>query len=396
MSVYIRRRKRQKGYVYEVIVDYVRNGKRVRKSKALPHGTKKAEAEHIASRMQLEREFGDYIDKEPMTFSEYFDTKYLVNYVSVKELSPSTVKNYKQMVDVKNGIRDYFGDELLNNISTEKIQEYIKVQMEQCNRSPKTIKNHIGLLGGVLDRAMVDGYISKRENPVKYVVLPKWEQRKTEAYSLAEVKELMRRAENSGNLNVLAIIALSCLGGGLRRSEICGLKASKCFVEDCYEVKYIEISESVIQVEGGQAERKCKTKNSIRKVPIGDTLASIILRVKRQNAKKRLIAGEEFEGKDYLLLMDKPPFRPMKPNYIYSSFKKFLRRECSDIKELRLHDLRSTYASLAADLNWRETSLTSAMGHSDIATTQRFYIKAYDESLREDVGKLEEALSRIS
>lgn len=396
VSVYLRKRERKTGYVYEIISDYTVNGKRIRKSKVLPQGTKKTEAERIANKMQLDIEFGDYIDKEPISLAEYFDSKYMVNYVSIKQLSPTTIKGYKQMFNVEGGIREMLGNEYINNITTEKIQTYVGEQINKYSRSSKTIKNQVGLISNIIERAMIDGYVTRRENPVRFVVLPKWEKKQTEAYSLDEVREMMRRAEKKGDLNMLTIIALCCLAGGLRRSELCGLKMSKCFVEDEYNMKYIEISESVVQVEGGQEQRNCKSASSIRKVPIGDTLAGIILKVKRNNLKKKLMAGQEFEGGDYLLIMDKFPYAPLKPNYIYNSFKKFLRRECPDMPELRLHDLRATFASLCAELEWKCNNLKSAIGHADISTTQRFYIKSFEESLVEDVEKLEMALTRSS
>ncbi len=396
MSVYLRKRERKSGYVYEIITDYTVNGKRMRKSKVLPQGVKKSEAERIANKMQLEIEFGDYTDKEPITLAEYFDTKYLVNYADIKGLSPTTIKGYKQMFNVAGGIRECIGSEYINNITTEKLQSYISKQINNYTRSSKTIKNHIGLISNVIERAMVDGYVTKKENPVRFVVLPKWEKKQTEAYSLDEVREMMSRAEKKVDLNMLTIISLCCLAGGLRRSELCGLKMSKCFVEKECNMKYIEISESVVQVEGGQEQRNCKSASSIRKVPIGDTLANIILKVKKNNLKKKLMAGQEFEGGDYLLIMDKFPYAPLKPNYIYNSFKKFLRKECPDMPELRLHDLRATFASLCVELDWKSTNLKSAIGHADISTTQRFYIKSFEESLVADVEKLEMALTRSS
>ena len=396
MSVYVRKRTRAKGIIYEIVIDRIDgSGKRVRKSKALPVGTKKAEAEKIARRMELDMDFGTYIDKEPITLTEYFEEHFLGNYVVVAGLSPTTIKNYKQMFYVKGGIKDNLGNEFLNNLSSDKLQNYVRIQLQDYERNPKTIKNHLSLLGSVMRRAMIDKYMIRQESPVSYVVMPTWEKRETQAYTLAQVKTMMQRAEEGGNWLMLTVIGLCCLGGGLRRSEICGLRESHCFVEKEYSNKNIEIVESIVQVEGGQEKRKCKTKNSIRTVPIGDTLADIIRKVKKQNLKKKMKAGEEFQGEDYLLIMDTFPYAPVKPNYVYNQFKKFLRTKCPDLPQLRLHDLRATFASIGADLEFRNSSLTQALGHSDISTTQRFYIKNFNESLQQDVMKLEEAYKKI-
>ncbi|MGN0152334.1 MAG: tyrosine-type recombinase/integrase [Wujia sp.] len=394
--MYLRKRQRAKGYIYEIIVDHSDvNGKRIRKSKALPLGTKKVEAEKIARRMELEIEMGAYIDREPITLNAYFEEKYLGDYVVVAGLSPTTVKNYKQMFNVKGGIGDYLGAEYVHNITADKLQTYVRLQMTKENRSPKTIKNHMGLIRNILHRAMIDRYMTRQENPVTYVVMPTWEKKETQAYTLAQVKTMMQRAEEAKDLFMLAVIGICCLGGGLRRSELAGLKSSRCYVEKNIENKAIDVCESVVQVEGGQENRRCKTKSSIRTVPIGDTLADIICRVKRQNLEKKLEAGEAFAGGDFLLLMDVFPYAPAKPNYIYNQFKKFLRTKCPDLPQLRLHDLRATYASIGAELDFKQNNLKTALGHSDISTTQKFYIKNFNESLQKDVMKLEEAYKRI-
>ena len=81
----------------------------------------------------------------------------------------------------------------------------------------------------------------------------------------------------------------------------------------------------------------------------------------------------------------------MKPDYVYNKFKKFMRESCPALPCMRLHDLRAGYASIAEDLNFNENNLTAALGHSSIVTTKKHYIKAFDDSLRKDVDRLEEA-----
>lgn len=403
MSVYIRKRERQKssrnpyGYVYEIIIDRVDGaGKRVKKSKTLPVGTKKTEAEKIAQRIELEIEYGEYVDREPITFREYFEEKYLKEYVVSANLSPTTIRNYKQMYYVENGINDYMGDDYINSINTEKLQNYVRLQTTKYNRSPKTVKNHIGLIRNIVHRAMIDQYVTKRENPASYVVMPVWEKKPIEAYTLSQVRVMLRRAEETNNLLMLGVIGCCCLGGGLRRSELCGLTNSRCYVEKKYENKAIEICESVVQVDGGQETRHCKSKHSIRTVLIGDTLCEIILKIKKKNLEKKLHAGEDFQGGDYLFISDTYPYPPIKPNTLYNYFKRFLRTECPDLPCLRLHDLRSTYASIGAQLNFNQYNLKSALGHSDISVTQNFYIKSQYDSMKQDIDVLEMAFKQSS
>ena len=403
MSVYIRKRERQKssrnpyGYVYEIIIDRVDGaGKRVKKSRTLPVGTKKTEADKLAQRIEMEIEYGEYVDREPITLREYFEEKYLKEYVVSANLSPTTIRNYKQMFNVKNGINDYLGDDYINSINTEKLQHYVRLQTTKHNRSPKTVKNHIGLIRNIIHRAMIDQYVTKRENPASYVVMPSWEKKPIEAYTLSQVRELISRAQKSNNLLMEGVISITTMAGGLRRSELCGLKMSKCYVEKCFENKAIEICESVVQVDGGQATRKCKSRYSVRTVPVSDTVCEIIMKIKRKNMEKKLHAGEEYQGGDYLFVSDMYPYYPIKPNTLYNYFKRFLRTECPDLPQLRLHDLRSTFATLGATLNFNQYNLKSALGHSDISVTQNFYIKSQFDSMKQDIDVLEMAFKQSS
>ena len=393
MSVYLRKRSRKNNkYCYEIIIDQTNAaGKRIRKTRTLPVGTTKAEAERISKKIELELEFGEYIDREPTSLNDYFVNVYMKKYIYMSDLSPTTVKGYKQIFLVNGGLSELLGDHMINNISVEMIQDYIKSQVKVYGRSAKTIRNHIGLLSGILQRAMIDKYVTKRENPAKYVILPKKEKKPVMAYSLAEVKEIMRRADEDGNINMLALIGICCMGGGLRRSEVCAMKFSNCVLDKESDENYIKIVESIVQVEGGQALRNCKTENSVRTVPIGNTLTNILIRLRKQNKVKKMNAGEDFAGGDYLFLMDKPPFAPMKPNYLYNMYTTFIRERCPNLPQLKLKALRSSYASACANLDFKSSNLTAALGHSDISTTNRYYIKSYSESLRADVQKLEEA-----
>ena len=72
-----------------------------------------------------------------------------------------------------------------------------------------------------------------------------------------------------------------------------------------------------------------------------------------------------------------------------------MRESCPDLPCLRLHDLRASYASIVADLNFNENNLTAALGHSSIVTAKNHYIKVYKDSLRKDVDRLEEAYGSV-
>jgi integrase len=62
--------------------------------------------------------------------------------------------------------------------------------------------------------------------------------------------------------------------------------------------------------------------------------------------------------------------RPLDASALVSRFKRA--RDAAGLRPLRFHDLRHTYGSLLAQAGVDVLSIKSAMGHSDLATTQRY------------------------
>ena len=76
------------------------------------------------------------------------------------------------------------------------------------------------------------------------------------------MKTILSRAQKENNYEIMSIVGLCTLGGGLRRGELCGLKMSDCHIYE--EKKYIQIQRKMVQVKGGYVLKDCKTDNSER------------------------------------------------------------------------------------------------------------------------------------
>ncbi|HRX57869.1 MAG TPA: tyrosine-type recombinase/integrase [Eubacteriales bacterium] len=63
---------------------------------------------------------------------------------------------------------------------------------------------------------------------------------------------------------------------------------------------------------------------------------------------------------------------PRKPITVYSNFKKLLRQ--NGLPDIRLHDLRHTYATQLLDLNVDLKTISQMLGHTSIKTTADIYI----------------------
>ena len=66
----------------------------------------------------------------------------------------------------------------------------------------------------------------------------------------------------------------------------------------------------------------------------------------------------------------------------------------ADIENVRVHDLRHTYASLAVQSGYSLPIISEMLGHADIKTTQR-YAHLHDDPVNQAVDKLDQQLESL-
>lgn len=379
-SVSVRWRERKKGRVYELVINRVIGGVRKREYRALPTGTTKALALKIANQIQMEIELGEYVEKNSIIFRNYAET-YLDLYC--KNLSPSTYHSYVGMLKSPTGIYSWFGDVPIQNIDNESIQRYINFISEECKKTPKTCRNVLNLMHLILKKAVIQKYI--RSNPTEYIVLPKRRKPDTHAYSLEEVNILLERSRD--DITLQAIIGLGCLAG-LRRSEMCALKITNIILSD--EKNELQIKENIVKFDRTVHKREGKTQNSIRNIPIPDTLVDILKRAITDYKVRKMKYGEAFKDTEgQLLAYEDGGFRD--PQGIYDLYHKFIKNQV-DLPHYTLHQLRHTYASIMVNLGVNPKIIQENLGHADLTTTLNVYTHTYSKTKQVEAKRLDEAL----
>lgn len=392
MKLYVERVKRPSGTRYRIVRDWTRNGVRRRSYKMLPAGTKKAEADRICCQMSLEIEFGNYIDKEKILFREYYEQVYREKYMGF--LSPTTRQNYEQMYSAEDGIKHHLGELFLSEITSEIVQDMVN-HYSNKGKSPKTIRNHVSFVSVVLKQAISDNYLKPTGVlPTTYVRLPKQlEKRGGHTYTMEQVKTMLTRAKREKNINIELIVGLTCLGGGLRRSELAGLKWEDISLDE--ENPYILIQRAEVSTKEGMIEKGTKTEAGTRRVPlvVNGTLYKILVRARKKYLRLQ-VKAPEFQGENHVLILHHDPYTPMKPNRIYKTFKSFMQKSCPDLPCYRLHDLRHTYFSLCSSIEgFSDLSMISMGGHSSIKSSRR-YQHSIQTRVRKDAGRLNDEFEK--
>lgn len=388
MSFYTEKVERKSGRTYRIVNDRVRNGIRKREYYTLPKGTSKAEAEKIRCQMEMEAEFGTYVTREPITLKEYAEEVYFPKYTL--SLSPTTRQHYHQIFYTQNGINHYLGRKYLTEITTETIQDMVNDYVS-AGKASKTIRNTVNFVSILLKKAKIDNYLRRdTPNPCEFLTMPHSVSTEGNAYSMEEVKLMLERAKAIDDINIQLLIALTCLAGGLRRSELAGLRWEDITLND--QESFIHVRRAAVYADGRMTEKDTKTKAGCRIIPIqpnGFTY-NILLSAKKLYLKEQS-STEDFQGENHVFILHHAPFKPVSANRMYKIFIRFLEKECPDLPHYRLHDLRHTYFTLCTENGFSELSIIRTGGHSTIQSTRR-YQHAIMSRVKTDMEKLEDAL----
>lgn len=174
---------------------------------------------------------------------------------------------------------------------------------------------------------------------------------------------------------------------GLRREEIVGLKWK--YVD--FEQRLIHISE--VRTSAGSKEiiKKPKTEQSKRILYMTDELLQVLSKTKKRQDDYKGLLVDEYVDSGFVYVRDNG--EPYRVNTLTEQFKAFLERNM--LPKIRLHDLRHTFASILYEAGVDLKAISEALGHSDLATTNKIYTHRFDKTHMKTVSALSEALKRV-
>lgn len=257
---------------------------------------------------------------------------------------------------------------------------------------PSTVRNALRLLRAALGAAVREEIIDR--NPAAGVTAPRDREKEINYLSADERSRLLADLDQSlsgtrKQANESAIYALAtkmALLTGMREGEVCGLR----WVDVNLVAKTIAVRGSIGRDGTKIYVKGTKSASSKRTIPITDDLLDDLLRRKALDEEIAGMCGIAWSESFYVL-----------GNSLWS--KRGSDRSCPDPKLLwrawrrraqRLHlagvtgktpcfhDLRHTFATVAAHSGISEASLKEILGHDNVTTTHRYYIGVDDEANR--------------
>lgn len=308
---------------------------------------------------EINRDDGRSLDPSKQTLAEFLD--YWLKYKSTR-CEYTTIYGYKNIINKY--LIPHLGKMALKKIQPTHIITYMS-DISAEGLSNNTIKKHYDLLKSVFKQAVIEDKIPF--NIMEKVEPPKTQKKEMSFYTIEELALLLDIISAKPALDIAVHIAVYT---GLRREEILGLKW------DCvdFDNSIFTIKKAITKAGSTVIEKMPKTKGSYRKIRIPDYLLQKLKEYKQiQIRNARLFGNNEYE-----YIFCKPDGGFYHVNYISTMFKNVI--EQYNLKPIRFHDLRHTFASIAQECGISIFEISKALGHSTVATTSNIYTHLFDDT----------------
>ena len=205
-----------------------------------------------------------------------------------------------------------------------------------------------------LEKAVADKLITK--NPSLECKLPPKKGKEMQILSESEIARFLTQAKAEGYYE-LFLLELST---GMRRGEILGLKWSDLNLNN----GNLKIARQVVLADSKIAIQAPKTKNSMRTIVLPPYMVELLADMKKQKSCEWIFPSPVKNGE------------PRNPTALHHRFKLILER--SGCKDIRFHDLRHTFATMALENGMDIKTLSDMIGHVGSETTLNIYSHVTD------------------
>lgn len=168
------------------------------------------------------------------------------------------------------------------------------------------------------------------------------------------------------------------LATGLRRGELMALQ----WDDLDFETGVLNVNKQVYQVNGELQFSVPKTKNSIRKIVLPPSVVEVLREYKKTVNSRWMFPSPVKED------------RPLTPGVVRKRLQLIL--EHAGCKQVRFHDLRHTFATLALQNGMDVKTLSAMLGHVSAATTLDIYTHITDDMQRTAAANIDRGIGKAA
>jgi integrase len=185
---------------------------------------------------------------------------------------------------------------------------------------------------------------------------------------------------------------LLVFGTGVRRRELLALHWQDVGLNE----GLLHIRRTLVRVrnyDGGERKTRLachepKTAHSRRTIPLPEGCLVALTHRQERQAKERLSLGEAYHDEGLVFCL--ADGKPLDPRNFARSFGQILRR--AGLPQMRVHDMRHTFATLMLELGESPKTVQTMLGHSRVAITLDIYSHVSLELEKRAAAKLNAAL----
>jgi len=290
--------------------------------------------------------------KSEMTFQRFVEELYLP-YVKVRKRSWPT-----DLSLLNNRILPAFGDYSLNDIGRTQIQGFHS-ELKESGLKASTCDRHLVLIRYIFNLAVEWEFLA--ETPAAKIKLFREDNKRERYLSEAETQRLLRVLQADRNRPV-ALALLFLLSTGARRGE--ALKARWCD---------IDMDKQLWRIPAENAKSK-----KPRAIPLNDLALKVLRELGEPLSQESSLFISNYNGK---------PLRCITHAW-------FRMREKAGLPDLRMHDLRHSFASFLVNSGRSLYEVQQILGHSDPSVTMR-YAHLSSKALQDAAGSASDCIGEV-
>ncbi len=345
--------------VYDLPADTI-TGKRRQKSQTIK-GTKR-DAERALREIITSVEQGSYIKPNKINLGDWL-RQWLKDYASMNT-TERTQESYSSIVE--RHLIPGLGRVPIAELHAQQIQNYYAEKISKGRSdgkgglSARSVIYHHRILSKALSYAVKMGVVVR--NVANDAEPPRADRKIMNTLSLEETKRFLDTASKTDHYTFFATLLYT----GLRHGELLVLRWRNLDLENAK----LMVVESGHKLHNGKyIIKEPKTPKSRRMVVLPKSLVELIKAYRADQELLRVQLGVTLSADDFVFI--RPDGSPMNPHAITLAFRRSIKR--AGLKNIRLHDLRHTHATMMLQANINPKIVSERLGHANIGITLDIY-----------------------
>jgi integrase len=343
----------RRGGRYSVVIELDRDPVRGRRRREWHSGyrTKRdAEAARVELLGRLQR--GEYVAPSKVTFGEYLTERWLP--ARVGQLAPSTFESYRG--NVEHHVIPAIGSARLQGLDAATLTAFYGERLHS-GLSARTVRYLHAIVHKALADALSWGLVVR--NVAAAAAPPSNTAAKAPPTRTWTASELATFLASIGGTRLEPLWLLYATTG-LRRGEALGLTWRDLDLD----ARTVAIAKARVSTERGVVDSSPKSGRG-RGVALDEGTVIALRAHRKRQAAEKLALGPGYDERGYVFCREDGV--PYSPDYVTRAFRKAVKR--SKVPQIRLHDLRHGWASLALAAGVNPKVVSERLGHTTVGFT---------------------------